>query len=130
MILWVMALQASTAAALPAAATPPTAKGYGNTISVADYPRAARREKAQGTTTIAYRIGTNGRVESCAASQSSGNAALDEATCGVVRRWRFNPARDAAGAKVPFDDSLTIAWRIAPSPCGKLPAGGICVTLD
>jgi protein TonB len=118
------------AAPLPAPAVLPTPKGTANYVSEKDYPRAAQRDKAQGTVTVGYRVGTNGRVESCSVVTSGNNAALDETTCDIVKRWRFNPARDASGEKVPHDQTLTIAWRIAPAPCGKLSAEAICITLD
>jgi protein TonB len=114
----------------PPPAVLPTAKGATNYVSDKDYPRAARRDNAQGTVTVAYRIGTSGRVESCSLVTSANNAALDDQTCAIVKRWRFNPARDTSGAKVPIDQTMTIGWRIAPTPCGKLPAEALCITLD
>ena len=85
-----------------------------------DYPPAALANGEQGR--VAYRIdiAANGRVSGCTITGSSGSAALDTATCRILRsRARFTPARDAAGA--PTADSLegVIPWRLeASQPAG------------
>lgn len=64
-----------------------------------DYPRAAARLGAEGTVIARLAIGANGRVADCRVVESSGNADLDATTCRLIlRRFRFEPARDAAGA--------------------------------
>ena len=58
-------------------------------------------------------IGSNGRVNACEITASSGHAALDEATCKfVTRRARFEPATDSNGAKVVGSYSSKVTWRI------------------
>jgi protein TonB len=43
-------------------------------------------------------IDTNGRVDGCRVTASSGNSALDEMTCWLVqRRGRFIVQKDASG---------------------------------
>jgi protein TonB len=123
-------LQAAPAAdELPAPAQLPTPKGTSNSITIKDYPSAAIHERAQGNASVRYRIGTNGLVESCTVVSGSGNAALDEATCVIARRWRFNPARDAQGIKVPADQHLNIAWRMHDAGCKTdVPYGAICIS--
>ncbi|KPF65900.1 hypothetical protein IP88_13130, partial [alpha proteobacterium AAP81b] len=70
-------------------------------ISGRDYPPDARRFSAQGMLEARYVIGTDGRVKDCRVTQSSGSAVLDAVTCRlVIARFRFRPARDAAGRKV------------------------------
>ena len=66
-----------------------------------DYPGAARRARAQGVVTASYTVATNGRAQDCRIERSSGNAELDATTCRLIeQRFRFRPARDAAGRPV------------------------------
>jgi protein TonB len=63
-----------------------------------DYPESARDANATGTARARLTIGTNGRVSGCTITQSTGNSALDRATCSVLtRRARFTPAKDQNG---------------------------------
>lgn len=80
---------ASMAASAMQTATP--ARLRSGSISNADYPAAAGG--ASGTTRISLVVDPAGRVAHCTVAQSSGNAALDAATCPLVaRRYRFTPA--------------------------------------
>lgn len=78
------------------------------------YPAAARRASAEGLVSVRVGVGTNGRVTDCAVTVSSGNADLDGATCRLAaRNGRFEPARDAAGEKVPSSVTLrNVRWRL------------------
>lgn len=68
----------------------------------ADYPRAAGDAGLDQTITVRFVVETTGRVTECTVLQSSGNAALDEATCQAIeRRYRYEPSRDAHGTAVP-----------------------------
>lgn len=67
-------------------------------ITQDDYPPAALRDEAQGTTAISWDINTQGRVENCRVTSSSGNAALDAAACrALTRKARYTPALDQNG---------------------------------
>jgi len=67
-----------------------------------DYPREARRTGAEGTVTMRIEVAPDGRVSGCSVTRSSGSALLDETTCRLARkRFRYEPARDAAGRAVP-----------------------------
>ena len=82
-------------------------------FTVADYPQAALRQGAQGTTGFNLTIGTDGRVADCQITVSSGSGALDEATCRILRsRARYVPARDASGQPTTGSDSGRVAWRL------------------
>jgi protein TonB len=71
-------------------------------ISGRDYPRAAYAAHAQGTVFVKLTIGTDGRVRQCAIDESSGHPELDRTTCTlIVKRFRYRPARDGQGNKVP-----------------------------
>ncbi|NNC72037.1 MAG: TonB family protein [Sphingomonadaceae bacterium] len=71
-------------------------------ISPRDYPRSARRARAEGLVGTTVHVGADGRVSRCIITNSSGNAALDETTCRLIReRFRYEPARNARGQAVP-----------------------------
>jgi len=61
------------------------------------YPEAARRAGLQGTTLLRIHIQVDGRVSDVAVARSAGHQSLDEAAAEAVRRWRFEPALNAAG---------------------------------
>lgn len=77
------------------------ARHLSGSIENRDYPVAASRTGARGRVEIAFTVETSGRVTGCSVSRSSGNAALDDATCRLAtQRFRYAPARDAAGRPV------------------------------
>jgi protein TonB len=72
-----------------------------------DYPAIARKRKEEGTVTLLITLeGAN--VLSVTVEKSSGFSALDEAAAAAVRRWRFEPGRNAARvqARVPVTFKL------------------------
>jgi len=79
-----------------------------------DYPASAQAAEAQGTAQAQLTISSDGRVEGCNIIKSSGNSALDSATCNILRRRaKFTPARDSNGQ--PTTDTITtppITWRL------------------
>jgi protein TonB len=79
-----------------------------------DYPASAQSAGAEGTARASLTIGTDGRVVACNITQSTGNSALDAATCNVLRRRaKFTPARDSNGN--PVTDTVStpaIVWRL------------------
>lgn len=71
-------------------------------IRNSDYPRAARRARAQGTVYVRFAVQPDGNVGDCAITRSSGSAVLDATTCELIRsRFRYTPARDVEGRAVP-----------------------------
>jgi periplasmic protein TonB len=116
----VIALPAAPVVAPPA--PPPAPKGPtsdpqprgnpGTWATPNDYPSRALREERTGTTGFRVTVGTNGRVESCTITSSSGHPDLDEATCkNVTRRARFKPALQN-GQEVQGTYSNRIRWVI------------------
>ena len=82
-------------------------------LSNDDYPSSALRAEAQGTTTVRYTIGTDGRVTGCSVTGSSGNSALDQTTCSLIqRRFRFRPAVDTSGNPVTESRTQRVVWRL------------------
>ena len=83
-------------------------------FSADDYPASAQSAGAEGTTRASLTIGPDGRVVGCSIIQSSGNGALDSATCNILRRRaKFVPARDSNGNAT--TDTITtppIVWRL------------------
>jgi periplasmic protein TonB len=108
----------------PAPAPPPaprkvqsatSARGDLRTLfSADDYPASAQAAGAEGTAQAQITIGTDGRVVGCNIIRSSGNSALDQATCSIIRRRaKYVPARDSNGQAT--TDTLTtppITWRL------------------
>ena len=78
-----------------------------------DYPDAARRREEQGTVRVSYVVDAEGRVTGCTIVQSSGSSSLDATTCRIFeRRFRYAPARDAAGNPVPASLTQSVTWRL------------------
>jgi protein TonB len=85
----------------------------GSYVSDADYPTDAIRREEQGATRFKLAVGPDGRVTSCTVTASSGSAALDLATCRLMKsRARFAPARDSSGNAVADAVSSMIVWRL------------------
>lgn len=92
-----------------------SAKGDLRTLfSADDYPASAQAAGAEGTAQAELTIGPDGRVVGCNLTRSTGNSALDSATCNILRRRaKFTPARDSNGN--PTSDTVTtppITWRL------------------
>jgi protein TonB len=92
-----------------------SAKGDLRTLFTSDdYPASAAAAEAQGTAQATLTIGPDGRVVGCNLIRSTGNGALDQATCNILRRRaKFTPARDSNGNAT--TDTVTtppITWRL------------------
>lgn len=97
----------------PPPPVPPQPRGNpGSWATSNDYPSSALREDREGVTRFSVTVGTDGRVQSCQVTGSSGHSDLDEATCKYIsRRARFKPAtRD--GSKVVGTWSSAVRWQI------------------
>lgn len=87
-----------------------------NRLRYRDLPRDLYDAMASGVVRYRATIGTDGRLTACRILRSSGDRALDEATCALaLRHTRFRPARDASGRKVPdraiFEQTWTVGRR-------------------
>ena len=92
-----------------------SAKGDLRTLfSADDYPASAQAAGAEGTAQATLTIGPTGQVVGCNLTRSTGNGALDSATCNMLRRRaKFTPARDNNGNAT--TDTITtppIVWRL------------------
>lgn len=80
-------------------------------IKPADYPKEAYRAHAGGTVFVRLTVGADGAVRRCDIDESSGHPALDAATCRLILdRYRYRPARDAAGNAVPETLYMAQVW--------------------
>jgi TonB family protein len=108
------ALVAHAGGATPAQRARANLNGY---FSADDYPEAALRQHAQGTTAFSLDIDPEGAITRCTITHSSGDASLDAATCSIlVSRVRYQPARDRRGRAVAGSDNGRVTWRLPPLP--------------
>lgn len=77
-----------------------------------DYPAEARRLGEEGAVQMIFDITEKGRVRNCRVAVSSGSRSLDEASCQVLTRARFKPARDEAGKPKRASGKTSITWDI------------------
>jgi len=79
----------------------------------ADYRPRWIREDMAGTARFTLAIDASGKVSGCTITRSTGHAPLDAATCDLVmKRARFDAARDSTGKAVAGTYSGSITWRI------------------
>jgi protein TonB len=92
------------------ALTPPVR--VAGALTNADYRRTRPPAGAAGTVTVSYRVRTDGAVDRCTVLRTSGYDALDSATCRLIeRRFRYEPARDAAGRPIDWEVRTDYTWR-------------------
>ncbi|MEQ1725368.1 MAG: TonB family protein [Sphingopyxis sp.] len=109
------AAPATAQTALPPPTSATSARALGDPaqwIGPNDYPAAAYDAQVEGAVRVRLSIAPLGFVDGCSIVESSGNAALDEGTCALLRvRAFFNPARDAAGNAIAATQTRRIVWR-------------------
>lgn len=99
-------------AGAPTGPTPPRGNPA-DWITQDDYPASSIRAGEEGTTTIAFTVNSQGRIEDCRVTASSGSPALDQATCRTLaRRGRYTPATDAGGKPTSAAGTHTFTWRL------------------
>ncbi len=85
----------------------------GSWVTVNDYRSSWINRGMTGTARFRLEIGTNGRVENCTITASSGYSELDKATCALVsQRAKFDPARDQAGANTTGSYTNSVRWEL------------------
>ncbi|MFM5893271.1 MAG: energy transducer TonB [Novosphingobium sp.] len=96
--------------------TPKSARPQGNYagwVTTNDYPTSGLRGEHEGSTRYKLSVDAAGKPTGCTIAVSSGFADLDAATCStLMRRAKFTPATDDAGAKVAGSYSGTVTWRL------------------
>ncbi len=87
------------------------ARQIAGAITPRDYPDGARRAGATGAVTVRFTVGVDGRARGCAVAISSRRGDLDAATCRLIEaRFRYRPARDAAGRAVAEERGWRQSW--------------------
>lgn len=82
-------------------------------ITTNDYARSDLVREREGTASYRLVIGSDGRVDACEITRSSGHATLDRNTCRLIeRRARFDPATNNRGETAMGTYSGTVTWRI------------------
>ena len=82
-------------------------------VTQSDYRSSWISRDYAGTVGFRLNVGASGRVEGCSVTQSSGVAALDEATCQLVtRRARFDPAKNGEGRAVAGSYNGAVRWQL------------------
>jgi len=81
-------------------------------FSMDDYPASALRNEEQGIVEARLDVAVTGRVGNCTVTASSGSAALDTATCRIVRsRVRYRPAVNGR-RPVPGVTHIRVTWQL------------------
>jgi TonB family protein len=85
----------------------------GRFFGVTAYPVAAVQAHAQGRVISVVGVDPHGGVTSCKVVVSSGNKALDDGTCDIIRgKAHFTPAHDRAGNGVASHYILPVRWSL------------------
>lgn len=109
-----LALALAQPSSTPPAAPVVDAKPIGGHISGEDYPRSEWRRRIGGTTGVRMLVNERGRLAACEITASSGSGPLDVIVCRLLqRRFKFSPARDAAGK--PVAQWLVLKWTWDPA---------------
>ena len=111
-ILLALTSQATTVSLVTHASLPSPISHY---ISPLDYPAEAIPQRAEGRVELTLAIDATGRLTACTVRKSSGWPVLDAATCRILlRRAKFNPARDAFGHPMSDVIETGIDWHMPP----------------
>ena len=93
------------------------AEWTGGKIKNSDYPKAVREAHISGTTETLVSVGANGRPTACRVTRTSGSRELDSTTCQLImQRFKFKPARNAAGQAIDSRIEYEQEWDAPPPP--------------
>ena len=99
----------------PAPAAPPVKTAAviqpGATCAKPDYPSASRRLEEEGTVTLRFLIGTDGRVLQAEIEKTSGYPRLDDAARNALSKCQFRPGT-VDGKPEQSWASIRYAWRL------------------
>ena len=86
-------------------------------IRPSDHPRRGDGSAIAGTVGLRFVVAPDGRIADCAVTRSSGSGELDATTCRLIRkRFRYRPARNAAGAPVAATILGEHVWDVGAEP--------------
>jgi protein TonB len=93
------------------------AEWTGGKIKNSDYPKAVREAHISGTTETLVSVGASGRATACRVTRTSGSRELDSTTCTLImQRFKFKPARNAAGQAIDSRIEYEQEWDAPPPP--------------
>ncbi|MGB3807554.1 MAG: TonB family protein [Erythrobacter sp.] len=99
--------------ALTGEASPPTAIDDGNWLSPADYPRYLVRYQIGAEIGVRLTVNARGKATSCIVTNSNRPQLFDDAVClGLMKRAKFEPARNAKGKPVASYFSINIVFSV------------------
>jgi protein TonB len=76
-----------------------------------DYRAARAPSGAAGTVRVSFRIRSDGGVDQCRVTGSSGYPQFDQATCRLIeQRFRFRPALDEQGRALDWMANTDYTW--------------------
>lgn len=82
-------------------------------ITTDDYSRSDLMREREGTANYRLVVGSDGRVDACEITRSTGHSSLDRDTCRLIeRRARFDPATNNRGENVVGTYTGTVTWQI------------------
>lgn len=85
--------------------------------SAMEYPDESIEKEEEGTAHAWLLVGTEGQVERCGMTFSSGSSTLDTETCQLLTRMaRFRPAQDVQGKPVRSLFHQAITWELEDEP--------------
>ncbi|MBH5323062.1 energy transducer TonB [Aurantiacibacter sediminis] len=94
-------------------APPVPRNNMGSWITTNDYSGRDLRRGNEGTARYRLVIGSDGRVDACDITSSTGHSSLDRSTCRLItQRARFNPATNNQGEQVVGTYTGTVTWQI------------------
>lgn len=76
------------------------------------YPDEARKRNLEGVVYIKLLVNDSGGVDDAQLSSSSGYSFLDDSAVAAVYKWRFHPAKDAAGKKIPCYITIPVRFSL------------------
>ena len=93
-------------------ASPPRFAGGAFFTTDDNYPAEALKSGQQGGAKVAAQIDATGKPTGCRVIESSGSSSLDEASCAMLSKLRFKPARDENGKAVEGEFVTKINWTL------------------
>ena len=81
-----------------------------------DYPLAAYAAREEGVARVRVQLGANGRPTACEVAVSSGSAALNRATCDLLRRRILGAENDEGGRVTSASISGEVRWLLPAGP--------------
>nr|WP_295663378.1 energy transducer TonB [Polymorphobacter sp.] len=103
------------AVASAVAGSGPDSKAVAIKVAPVDYPPKSLRAGEQGRVEYIFTVTARGKVKNCVVTKSTGFMRLDKATCELVGKTTYAPAR-TGGLPVAEDKTGVMNWRVSAPP--------------